>query len=226
MDWLRLYVDILDDPKMKKLNDKTFKIFIFLMLFARELDENGVINKPLCDVAWRLRMKEAPLKYALEYLSSLGIISYNSEQIQFINWSKRQYKSDNVTERVQRFRKRSSNVPSNVIEQIQNRTEQKADTPDGPFQLPSKEEITESSEMKIKEDIEKVTKQLYDEKIFPKVHAFKNLALKNHKNVRSILHTLTRCYISKPPEPWGYCLKTIGLEHLNYNERDYQKTAR
>jgi hypothetical protein len=224
MDWLRLYVEIIDDPKMKKMSDKTFKIFIFLLCFARELDESGAINKPFCDIAWRIRIKEQALKDAANDLSKLGIISFNTQQIQFLNWCKFQYKSDNVTERVQRFRKRSSNVTSNVIEQ--NRTEQnRADTPDGPFELPSKEVITEASEIKIKEDIEKVTKQLYDEKIFIKVHAFKNLALKNKKNVRSILHTLTRCYISKPSEPWGYCLKTIGLEHLNYNERDHVKNS-
>lgn len=127
MDWLRLYVDILDDPKIKRMSDKTFKIFIFLLLFARELDGDGVIHRTTCDVAWRIRISETSLMAALEDLVSLNVVSYNSEQIQFLNWQKRQYKSDDVTERVQRYRKRFSNVTSNVIdtdtEQIQNRTE-------------------------------------------------------------------------------------------------------
>lgn len=225
MDWLRLYVEVLDDEKVAKMSDRTYRIFTYLMLVARERDQSGVIDLPIKDIAWRLRMPSSHVHKAILDLESLNILSCNDGVLEFINWTKRQYKSDNVTERVQRFRKRRSNVSGNVIEQNRTETEQNK-KPDGPFELPSKEEITESSEIKVKEDIEKVTAQLYDEKIFPKVHAFKNLALKNKKNLRSILHTLSRCYIAKPDEPWGYCLKTIGLEHMNYNERDYQKTAR
>lgn len=91
--------------------------------------------------------------------------------------------------------------------------------------LPTKEEIQESSDPKVLEDIETVTRQLYDEKVFPEVNAFKNKMLKG-KNPRAVLHTLSRCYLAKPEDPWAYCKKIIELEHLNYNERDHQKTAR
>lgn len=96
---------------------------------------------------------------------------------------------------------------------------------DAPFILPSKEEIQESSDPKIEECIQQVCARLYEEKIFPEVHAFKNKMLKGKKNGRGVLHVLTRCYLAKPEDPWAYCQKVIAVEDLNYNERDYRKTA-
>ena len=96
---------------------------------------------------------------------------------------------------------------------------------DAPFILPSKEEIQESSDPKIEECIQQVCARLYEEKIFPEVHAFKNKMLKGKKNGRGVLHVLTRCYLAKPEDPWGYCQKIISVEEGNYNERDYRKTA-
>ena len=94
-----------------------------------------------------------------------------------------------------------------------------------PFILPTKEEIQESSDPKLEEDIGKVCQRLYEDKIFPEVNVFKNKMRKNKKNLRAILHVLSRCYLSKPDDPWAFCQKIIQLEDLNYNERDYQKTA-
>lgn len=98
---------------------------------------------------------------------------------------------------------------------------------DAAFVLPSKEEIQEASDPLIEENIQKVSKALYEEHIFPDVHAFKNTMLKQKKNLRSILHTLTRVYLKKEFKdgPWAYGIEIIKLEDLNYNERDYQKTA-
>jgi hypothetical protein len=99
-------------------------------------------------------------------------------------------------------------------------------TADAPFNLPTKEEIQEASDPKIEECIQQVCARLYEEKIFPEVNAFKNKMIKGRKNGRGVLHVLTRCYIAKPEDPWAYCQKIIAVEDLNYNERDYQKTAR
>ena len=96
---------------------------------------------------------------------------------------------------------------------------------DAPFILPSKEEIQESSDPKIEEYIQQVCTRLYEEKIFPEVHAFKNKPIKKKSNGRGVLHVLTRCYIAKPKDPWGYCQKIIAVEDGNYNARDYEKTT-
>jgi hypothetical protein len=47
--------------------------------------------------------------------------------------------------------------------------------------------------------------------------------LKEGKNERAILHVLARCYMKRPEDPWGYCVKIISVEDGNYNERDYLK---
>lgn len=100
------------------------------------------------------------------------------------------------------------------------------------FNLPSKEEISESSTPKIKIDLEKMCDALYEKKIFVKVHAFKNTMLKKGKNERAILHTLSRCFIKSEnapfkteKEPWAYCEKIIQVENGNFNERDHLKTT-
>jgi hypothetical protein len=98
---------------------------------------------------------------------------------------------------------------------------------DTPFELPSKEQINEAAEPLILEQIEKISKQLYDEKIFPEVNAFKNSMLKAKKNHRSILHTLCRAYMKREFKdgPWAYCQQIIKNESQNYNARDYAKTT-
>lgn len=96
-----------------------------------------------------------------------------------------------------------------------------------PYKLPSKEEINESAQPKLIKDLNKICDELYEKKIFPKVHAFKNKMFKEGKNERAIIHTLTRCYLKKifKDSPWAYCEKIISIEDGNYNERDYLKTV-
>lgn len=89
----------------------------------------------------------------------------------------------------------------------------------------TKEDLEESSLIKIKGELAKLTETLYQEKIFREAPKFKNQMLKQGKNPRAILHTLIRCQIKKPDDPWGYCTKIIQVVDGNYNERDQTKTA-
>ena len=77
------------------------------------------------------------------------------------------------------------------------------------------------------EEIEKISKRLYDDGSFPKVHAFKNKMLKDKKNPRTILHALIRCHLTDPGKDaaWAYCTKIIQVENGNYNEADFKKTT-
>ena len=95
------------------------------------------------------------------------------------------------------------------------------------FALPDKETIKDAAERKIRTDLEMVCGKLYEEGIFPKVHAYKNSQLKKTKNVRAVLHVLSRCYLKKKFEkgPWAYCEKIMQVENGNYNESDYTKSA-
>jgi hypothetical protein len=92
---------------------------------------------------------------------------------------------------------------------------------------PSKDEIEDASIVKIKSDIEEIAEKLYNEKIFPEVHSFKNKFLKNGNSPRAILHALSRCYLKKTfkDNPWSYCVKILQVENGNYNERDFNKTS-
>jgi len=94
-----------------------------------------------------------------------------------------------------------------------------------PGGLPSEEIIKEGSIPKVLEELESLCNDLYDKKIFPKVHAWKNKMLKEKTNPRALCHCLIRCGIKKPDEPWAYCTKIIKVENGNYNETDNLRTA-
>ena len=89
------------------------------------------------------------------------------------------------------------------------------------------EDIDESAIPKIDQHIDEICKELYDQKIFPKVHVFKNAMLKKNKNKRAILHTLSRCLLKREFKegPYAYCVKIITIEDGNYNESEYHKAA-
>jgi DNA-binding Lrp family transcriptional regulator len=132
MEWVRLYTDILDDEKISKISDFSYKIFTFLLLLCREREAEGEINMTVSDIAWRFRLPENKVKRAVDELLTIGIISSISP-ITITKWESRQYKSDNVSERVKRFRQKNEtlhetlqNKKCNVIEtETETETEQK-----------------------------------------------------------------------------------------------------
>jgi hypothetical protein len=70
--WLKLYHEMLDDPKVARLNDSIYRRFIECMLLAGELDEGGLLP-PLEDMAWRLRLSETALSQDMTRLSLAGL---------------------------------------------------------------------------------------------------------------------------------------------------------
>lgn len=126
MKWFRLYAEIIDDPKMKNVSDKSFRVMIFLFSLAAEAGKDGLIPLTKDEIMWRLRVSEKVLTAAISELSDRNIIN-NNFPLQVINWSKRQFKSDNSTLRVKQHRNVSRNVTETLDEtppeQIQNRTD-------------------------------------------------------------------------------------------------------
>lgn len=108
MQWFRFWNDVLDDPKCHQMTDSTFKTMVQLMCFVSELEHDGCIKLPIAEVAWRLRVRPNNLEANLKHLEALGVISRDNNHITLINWGKRQFKSDNVSERVKRYRQRYS----------------------------------------------------------------------------------------------------------------------
>jgi len=113
MEWLRLYTEIIDDPKIARMQETTFKDFIMLMCYAQELDADGVIDESVADVAWRLRIPEDRLGRSISDMRKLNILSADGP-LEFIHWSKRQYRSDDAAyrKRVQREREKDRSVLS------------------------------------------------------------------------------------------------------------------
>jgi len=86
-------------------------------------------------------------------------------------------------------------------------------------------DIPDYSLVKLFEEIENISGELYESKIFREVYAFKNTAAKKKINPRTILHTLLRVKEKKPTEPWGYCTQILKVEDGNYNEKDFVKES-
>ena len=91
--------------------------------------------------------------------------------------------------------------------------------------FPTQEEIEESSLTKVTQHINQACEQLKKEKIFHDAFAFANKKIGQKKNKRAILHTLCRCYLAKPKEPYPYCVKILKVEDGNFNEREHSKTS-
>lgn len=135
MKWFRLYSEVLDDPKLEKLSDSEFRDFVYLMCLACEMEKDGSIPLSLEDISWRLRRDHVTLCNAIETLVKRYIVTQNGDGIRFINWNKRQFKRDNSTERVRRYRdKKKHETPCNgfmkhhVTPLEQNRDRDRAET--------------------------------------------------------------------------------------------------
>jgi len=119
MPWVKLYTDMLDDPKIGRLPDVLKWRFTQLILLAGECDAEGYLangQEPMSteDIAWRLRLEAGHLAQELEILSTTGAIK--SEQDEdgttwwiVVNFAKRQGRTQaekraNWRERQQRHR--------------------------------------------------------------------------------------------------------------------------
>ena len=65
MKWFRMYAEIIDDPKMKQLSDRSFRVFSYLLALAAEAEQGGAIPMAKEDIVWRLRIAEKDLGTAV-----------------------------------------------------------------------------------------------------------------------------------------------------------------
>src|SRR5262245_9072819 len=84
--WLRLYTDILNDPKVQRLTPEDFKGWINILCLAKE---NGGLIPPLEDAAFYLRMSDAEAKRLVEELTNQGLLDQTEDgQLEPHNWNK------------------------------------------------------------------------------------------------------------------------------------------
>lgn len=102
--WLRLYTEIIDDPKVWTLPAAQFRIWIGLLCIA---SEHGGALPSSETIAYRLRCSRKSIDAALASLASAGLIDRDQAgKMALHNWSQRQYVSDVSTPRVRRYRQR------------------------------------------------------------------------------------------------------------------------
>jgi len=87
--WAKVYVEILDDPKMGRLSDRLWRRTIELILMAKDENDSGYLPS-LDDMAWRLRTNAELLEAELVDLARVGIVENRANGWLMPNFTKRQ----------------------------------------------------------------------------------------------------------------------------------------
>ena len=101
--WFRFYADAMRNPKVLRLSDKDFRLWVGLMAIA---SENGGKNPHDNDLKLVLGMRLDHLKGGLNRLIRGGLIDAIDDGYEPHQWNKYQYKSDTSTDRVQKHREK------------------------------------------------------------------------------------------------------------------------
>lgn len=109
--WIKLHLEILDDPKMGRLSDRLWRRCVEFFLLAGKADGNTGRLPTVPEMAWALRADEQELVTELEALAKVGIVRLEGADWMVVNFEKRQ-KSESY-ERVKRFKARHSNGENN-----------------------------------------------------------------------------------------------------------------
>ena len=104
MQWLRLYDEVLDDPKVQQLTPAMFKHWINLLCLANKGTPRGTLPS-INSIAFRLRMSEQKAESIVNDFLALGLIELQESVMIPHNWGTRQRASDDVAERVRKHRK-------------------------------------------------------------------------------------------------------------------------
>ena len=71
--WIKLYLEILDDPKMGRLPDHLWKFAVELFLLAGREGNDGSLP-PLAEMAWTLRVPEEKVLEDIRSLVEVGVV--------------------------------------------------------------------------------------------------------------------------------------------------------
>ena len=112
MPWIKLYPEMMDDPKLADLTPATKWYFVELCLMAGECDSEGYIvngNSPLTakQMAWRTRENAGEIAQAIEDLQGAGLVAADEDGFLFVvNFAKRQGRPQSEKRKAWRERKR------------------------------------------------------------------------------------------------------------------------
>lgn len=112
--WMKLYVELLDDPKMALLPDRLWRRTIEVMLVAKKLGTDGHLPETR-QIAWLLRMDAAELQKDLEEITVTGIVIPDGNGWFIPKFAKRQAATTDADRKAhQRDRAKSRQYHDNV----------------------------------------------------------------------------------------------------------------
>ena len=104
--WVKLYTEMIHDPKLGRLSEHLQLVFVKLMCVTGEHDaERTGALPPVDEMAWTLRMDEAQLEADLEALARAGMVHCTDGAWLVTNFAARQGAAK-IGERVAAFRER------------------------------------------------------------------------------------------------------------------------
>jgi hypothetical protein len=109
--WIKLYHEILEDPKMGRLPDNLWRRVIELFLLAGELDNEGELLDTE-GIAWKLRLScNETLHQELQALQQCNIVTLLDNGNWFVTHFSKRQEAVEVAERVRKFRERQKKKP-------------------------------------------------------------------------------------------------------------------
>jgi hypothetical protein len=101
LPWIKLYTELIDDPKLFELSRQQKWLFVQLLLLAGMLDAEGYLvssGKPLDPrwIAWRLRWDLQELEDDLQALAQADLVEWDAEQASWLipSFAQRQARPD------------------------------------------------------------------------------------------------------------------------------------
>ena len=151
--WIKLYTEILSDPKMGRMNDKMFRRTIELFLIAGKEDRDGMLPS-LDDIAWSLHSTVKEIQTVLSDLKSIGIIEEKSEGYLIKHFSERQNSDSSRSEINRRYYENSKLRKSEIqTSEILNKTSE-SDNRQSENKTAKKSEI-QTIEEEVEEEVDK-----------------------------------------------------------------------
>ena len=118
--WLRLYTEITRDRKVRRLSPVYRWIWITILCIAKESPEQGrlMLSKQIPvtidDIADESNTSTDDVEKAVEQFKEQFMIEELDGVLNIINWDKRQFVSDNATERWKKWKDTKTNTDTNV----------------------------------------------------------------------------------------------------------------
>jgi len=91
--WIKLWVEMLDDPKVAVLSDRLWRRWVEILLLAKLQGNDGQLPG-LPQMAWRLRLSGEEVESDLVELARLGLVEHINGEWMVPNFAKRQAPKD------------------------------------------------------------------------------------------------------------------------------------